>query len=81
MLDHMGHVLPMPNVGDVFVDVRGDDRTLRISYHAERETVVMSLWVGGDCRGTFRLFADDLDRLVRTLRTMRGDTPDCRRIA
>jgi hypothetical protein len=29
----MGEVLPLPSPGDVFTDVRGDDRTMRASYH------------------------------------------------
>ena len=57
----------MPAVGDVFRDVRGDDRTMRVSYHQDREVVVVSLWAGTVCRGSFRLAADDTDRLVALL--------------
>ena len=64
----MGEVLPMPNPGDVFVDVRGEDRTMRVSYHLDRGVVVVSLWAGGTCRGSFRLAAQDVDRLVAVLR-------------
>lgn len=63
----MGEVLPMPAVGDVFRDVRGDDRTMRVSYHQDREVVVVSLWAGAACRGSFRLAADDAGRLVALL--------------
>ncbi|RSM41506.1 hypothetical protein DMB66_55880 [Actinoplanes sp. ATCC 53533] len=63
----MGEVLPMPTVGDVFLDVRGDDRTMRVSYHQDREVVVVSLWAGAACRGSFRLAADDAGRLVAFL--------------
>jgi hypothetical protein len=60
----MAEVLPMPTVGDVFHDVRGDDRTMRVSYHQDRGIVVVSLWAGRVCRGSFRLAADDVARLA-----------------
>jgi hypothetical protein len=63
----MGEVLPMPTVGDVFSDVRGDDRTMRVSYHQDRGVVVLSLWAGTVCRGSFRLATDDMGRLVALL--------------
>jgi hypothetical protein len=59
----MGELLPMPKVGDVFADVRGDDRTMRVSCHEDRGVVVVSLWHGRMCRGSFQLSVDDLDRL------------------
>ncbi|MEV0810474.1 hypothetical protein [Micromonospora sp. NPDC050200] len=59
----MGEVLPMPGFGDLFTDTRGDERTMRVSYHPEREAVVLSLWSGSVCRGSFRLAADDVGRL------------------
>jgi hypothetical protein len=67
MLSGMGEVLPMPAVGDVFADVRGDDRTMRVSYHHDRGVVVVSLWAGVVCRGSFRLAAGDAGRLVELL--------------
>jgi len=57
----------MPTVGDVFLDVRGDDRTMRVSYHQDREVVVVSLWAGVACRGSFRLAANEAGRLVALL--------------
>lgn len=63
----MGEVLPMPTVGDVFRDVRGDDRTMRVSYHQDRGVVVVSLWANAVCRGSFRLAADDAGRLAAIL--------------
>ena len=60
----MGEVLPLPNPGDVFDDVRGDDRTLRVHYHADHGIVVISLWAGRVCRGSFRLDAADAPRLA-----------------
>ena len=63
----MGELLPMPAVGDVFADVRGDDRMMRVSYHEDRGVVVVSLWAGVVCRGSFRLAAADAGRLVAVL--------------
>jgi hypothetical protein len=66
----MGEVLPMPAFGDLFTDVRGDDRTMRISYHEDRGVVVLSLWAGTLCRGSFRLATEDLGDLIGILRTI-----------
>ncbi|MEU8230092.1 hypothetical protein AB0C12_10870 [Actinoplanes sp. NPDC048967] len=63
----MGEVLPMPTVGDVFQDVRGDDRTMRVSYHQDRGVMVVSLWAGPVCRGSFRLAAEEIGRLAALL--------------
>ena len=67
----MGEVLPLPSIGDVFVDVRGDDRTLRVSYHADGGVVVVSLWAGAACRGSFRMGTDDVGRLLSVLADVR----------
>jgi hypothetical protein len=63
----MAEVLPFPNPGDVFTDVRGEDRTLRISHHTDAGVVVVSLWAGALCRGSFRLAVGDLERLIAVL--------------
>jgi hypothetical protein len=63
----MGEVYPMPTVGDLFTDVRGDDRTMRVSYHEHRGVIVVSLWAGTVCRGSFQLAADDAPRLAAVL--------------
>ncbi|WP_281897385.1 hypothetical protein [Micromonospora humidisoli] len=63
----MGEVLPMPSFGDLFTDVRGDERTMRVSYHPERGAVVLSLWSGTTCRGSFRMAVDDVSRLRAVL--------------
>ncbi|WP_420116600.1 hypothetical protein [Micromonospora sp.] len=63
----MGEVLPMPSFGDLFTDTRGDDRTMRVSYHPERAAVVLSLWSGTTCRGSFRMALDDVSRLRAVL--------------
>ncbi|MEU4480983.1 hypothetical protein AB0F68_23440 [Micromonospora sp. NPDC023966] len=61
----------MPSFGDLFTDLRGEDRTLRVSYHPDRGAVVLSLWSGTLCRGSFRLPADDVDRLLALLTAVR----------
>jgi hypothetical protein len=67
----MGEVRPLPSPGDVFTDVRGEDRTMRVSYHADRGVVVVSLWVGGLCRGSFRLAEGEVGRLIDLLEATR----------
>jgi hypothetical protein len=57
----------MPRFGDLFADIRGGDRTMRVSYHADRGAVVVSFWVGTVCRGSFRMAAGDVSRLISTL--------------
>ncbi|MEU6202668.1 hypothetical protein ABZ814_03640 [Micromonospora musae] len=72
----MGEVLPMPSLGDLFADTRGEDRTMRVSYHPEREAVVLSLWSGGVCRASFRMPTGDLPRLLALLGgVIAGGTP------
>ncbi|MET8836035.1 hypothetical protein ABZV78_19230 [Micromonospora sp. NPDC004540] len=63
----------MPSFGDLFTDLRGEDRTLRVSYHPDRGAVVLSLWSGTLCRGSFRLPTDDVDRLLALLAAVRGE--------
>jgi len=68
----------MPRLGDVFEDVRTNGRSMRVSCHAERRAVVVSLWHDTVCRGSFRLAAGDLDRFIATLAEMNktiGSTP------
>ena len=38
----------------VFLDGRGDDRALRLSWHAEAGLVVLSMWRENVCVGSFR---------------------------
>ncbi|MFG3712875.1 hypothetical protein [Micromonospora sp. NPDC047730] len=72
----MGEVLPMPSFGDLFTDLRGSDRTMRVSWHPERGAVVLSLWSGAVCRGSFRLAAADLPRLLSLLTDITAPAPD-----
>jgi len=64
----MAEVLPLPTLGEVFVDLRGEDRTMRVSQHPDASVVVVSLWVGRTCRASFRLRVEDVPRLVAALR-------------
>jgi hypothetical protein len=65
-------VTPLPAAGEVFLDTRGSDRALRVSWHHlgpdEGDLVVLSLWSGDTCTGTFRLAAHDVPDLVDALR-------------
>jgi hypothetical protein len=59
---------PLPRLGEVFFDVRGDSRSMRLSWYADTGVAVFSIWQGGTCTGTFRLPMDDLARMVEALR-------------
>jgi hypothetical protein len=58
---------PLPRLGEVFFDVRGNSRSMRLSWYADTGVAVMSIWQGGMCTGTFRLAIGDLPRMVETL--------------
>jgi len=75
---NVGELFPLPSLGDIFVDARGDDRTMRVSFHGDAGAVVLSLWAGRLCRGSFRMDVADVDRLISTLddvRTSLGSAP------
>lgn len=69
-------VAPLPSTGEVFLDTRGSGRALRVSFHHVGpdlegdggDLVVLSLWNGGTCTGTFRLALQDVPDLVDALR-------------
>jgi len=63
----MGEVLPLPHRGDVFLDPRGEGRSLRVSGHRDAATVVLSIWRQGECRATFRLSGGEVDEFIRAL--------------
>jgi hypothetical protein len=48
----------------MFIDARGDGRTMRVSLHPDRGIAVVSLWAGTTCRATFQLPLDDGTRLA-----------------
>jgi hypothetical protein len=58
---------PLPRLGEVFFDVRGNSRSMRLSWYADTQVAVFSIWQGGMCTGTFRLAIADLPRMVETL--------------
>jgi hypothetical protein len=64
----MHPVAPLPAAGEVFLDARGSGRALRVSWHSEADVVVLSLWSGGTCTGTFRLPVEDVPDLIDALR-------------
>jgi hypothetical protein len=66
---------PLPRLGEVFFDVRGNSRSMRLSWYADTGVAVFSVWQAGRCTGTFRLPIDDLPRMIEILQ--RG--PDRRR--
>jgi hypothetical protein len=67
---------PLPRLGEVFFDVRGDSRSMRLSWYADTGVAVFSIWQGGICTGTFRLPIGDLPRMIEILqRGPRGHRP------
>ena len=65
---------PLPRRGEVYFDVRGESRSMRLSWYADTGVAVFSIWQGGTCTGTFRLPIADLPRMVEALqRGPRGD--------
>ena len=58
---------PLPRLGEVFFDVRGSSRSMRMSWYSDTGVAVFSIWQGGTCTGTFRLPIEDLSRMVEAL--------------
>ena len=50
-----------------FYDTRGPVRRMGVSAHPVDSTMVISLWQGDVCTGTFRLPAPEAARLISTL--------------
>jgi len=67
---------PLPRLGEVFFDVRGSSRSMRLSWYSDTGVAVFSIWQGGTCTGTFRLPQEELPRLIDALQ--RGMYPDPR---
>ncbi|NYD43852.1 hypothetical protein [Nocardioides panaciterrulae] len=59
---------PLPEAGSIFLDARGADRALRVSWHHEAGLVVLSLWRDNACAGSFRLEVDEVPELIAMLR-------------
>jgi hypothetical protein len=58
---------PLPRAGEVFFDVRGESRTMRVSWYGDTGVAVFSIWNGGTCTGTFRLPIPELPRMIEAL--------------
>src|ERR1700691_3452858 len=58
---------PLPRLGEVFFDVRGDSRVMRLSWYADTGVAVFSIWHGDTCTGTFRLPIPELPRMIDIL--------------
>src|SRR5690349_12371893 len=67
---------PLPRLGEVYFDVRGESRSMRLSWYADTGVAVFSIWQGGTCTGTFRLPIADLPRMIDALQ--RGPHGDVR---
>ena len=77
---------PLPKTGSVFIDARGGDRALRVTWHHEAGVVVLSLWRENVCAGSFRLRIDEVPEFIDMLRAgldrtydaalVRGDTTE-----
>jgi hypothetical protein len=66
---------PLPNQGDVFFDRGRPDRALRLSRHPDAGVIVLSIWNGGVCQGTFRLATDQVGMFAEALLNAPGATP------
>ncbi len=64
----MATVRPLPETGSIFLDARGGDRALRLSWHPESGLVVLSLWRENVCSGSFRLAVDEVPEMIDVLR-------------
>jgi len=60
-------VVPFPTDGDVFLDARGSERCLRVSWHHDRGLAVVSLWRGDTCVGTLQLTREEVPRVIAAL--------------
>lgn len=65
----MSSVKPvLPRTGEVYLDARASDRALRVTWHSEAGLVVLSLWRGNVCSGSFRLAIEEVPDLIDVLR-------------
>lgn len=59
---------PLPRTGEVYLDARTPERALRVTWHSEAGVVVLSLWRGNLCAGTFQLAIEEVPDLIDALR-------------
>ncbi|WP_235734610.1 hypothetical protein [Nocardioides alcanivorans] len=55
--------------GSIYIDSRGGERALRVTWHHEDGLVVLSLWRAKLCTGTFRLPIEAVPDLIDLLRS------------
>lgn len=60
---------PLPETGAIFLDARGAERAMRVSWHSERDLVVLSLWRDNVCTGSFRLGLPEAATLMEVLQS------------
>jgi hypothetical protein len=65
----MNAARPLPALGSIFLDARGSERALRVSWHSEADIVVLSLWRDNVCAASFRLGIEEVPELIDMLRT------------
>ncbi len=75
----MSGVAPAPLGAEFFLDSRGDARSLRVRWHHTDGLVVLSLWRGPECTGSFRLAISEVPALIEALRAGLGATYDSTR--
>ncbi len=61
-------VSPAVAGAEFFLDARGDARSMRVRWHSQDGLVLLSLWRGDECTGTFRLPVEDVPTLIDALR-------------
>ena len=59
----------VPYSGAIYLDSRGSERALRVTWHHETDLVVLSLWRGQECAGSFRLPIEEVPDLIEQLRS------------
>ena len=64
----MPAVRPLPELGSIYLDARGSDRALRVSWHSESDLVVLSVWRENVCVASFRLSIEEVPELIDMLR-------------
>ena len=64
----MSAARPLPELGSIFLDARGSDRALRVSWHAEADLLLLSLWRDNVCAASFRLSVEEVPELIAMLR-------------
>jgi hypothetical protein len=60
-------LLALPASGEILADARGGGRWMRVTWHDEADTVVLSIWHETSCVSTFRLRRAEVPLLVQAL--------------